>query len=99
MNETPQETPQETETLFVQTLSGHSFLVQMPKFATELSYMQLVMNIQSMGHMVCGPDIRIPWSAIAFIARGETAQNFIARVHMTQMGPPTIAGMTPQGAA
>lgn len=87
---------QGAETLFVQVLSGHSFTLKIPALQSELSYAQLIMNIQTMGHMLCG-EARIPWHAIAFIARGEMAQTMISASQQRQ--PISVASMTPQGVA
>ncbi len=89
------EQPQEMETLFIQTLGGHAFVLQAPPLQNDVGYAQLIMNIQTMGYMVCG-EVRIPWSSIAFIARGETAQSFIQQA---QMRPISVASMMPQGVA
>lgn len=90
------EQPQEMETLFIQTLGGHAFALQIPVMENDMAYGQLIMTIQAMGYMICG-EARIPWSSIAFIARGQTAQDFIRMAQMAR--PMSVAGMMPQGAA
>lgn len=90
------ENRQELETLFVQTLSGHSFAVSRPALDSEQTFNALVSIIKSDGIMVAG-EVRIPWHAIAFIARGAAAQTFLAAQQTRQ--PLAVAGMIPQGAA
>ena len=90
------ENHQERETLFVQTLTGHSFAVSRPALDGDATFNTLVAIIKSDGIMVAG-DVRIPWHAIAFIARGTAAQSFLAAQQTRQ--PLAVAGMVPQGVA